>query len=397
MVDARWLLCVFLVTSCQDQRASTPPAGTRDSAGVEIVETGTPVWKSTSKWTVDAEPFVSIGEADGDDPYLFSRIVGVVRRTDGTIVVADGGARELREFDSTGRFLSSKGRRGPGPAEFGSLHRMARCGSSEIWVDAGSRISIWSITLEYLREFTVPNSIMWPLVCFGGTGLLVKRDIGVRGSDFGGEREPPRNTIFFDSLHLMVRDSMGRSRRDLMDIPLRAYVHVAKGGTLYGISHPFGRSTLLAPDGPNLVIGYAERLEVNTYSRAGVLLRIARGPSEDLTLGAVWRREFEKAALVGPAKDARELLKIAGDPMPSTIPAYSALKIDRDGNIWVKRFALPGHSTDRWGVFDRDGRFLGHVAVPAGLDVYEIGPDYVLGSETDSLDVPRVRGYRLHR
>ena len=396
MVDARWLLCVVLVTSCQHQRAPTPSAGTHDSAGVEIVETDTPVWKSTSKWTVDAEPFVSIGEAEGDDPYLFSRIEGSVRRTDGTIVVADGSARELREFDSTGRFLSSKGRRGPGPAEFGSIHGMARCGSSEIWVDAGSRISIWSVNLEYLREFTVPDNIMWPLVCFGGTGLLVKRDIGSEG-DFGGEGEPPRNTISFDSLHLMVLDSMGGSRHDLMDIPLWAYVYVPKGRTLYGIIHPFGRSTLLAPDGPNVVIGYAERLEVNTFSRTGVLLRIARGPSEDLTLGAAWRREFEKAALVGPEKDARELVKIAGDPMPSTIPAYSALKIDRDSNIWVKRFALPGHSTDRWGVFDRGGRFLGHVAVPAGLEVYEIGPDYVLGSETDSLYVQRVRGYRLHR
>lgn len=397
MVDARWLLCVLLLTSCEDQHASTSPAGTRDSAGVEIVETGTPVWKSTSPWTVDTEPFVSIGEEDGDEPYLFSRIAGVIRRTDATIVVADGGARELREFDSTGRFLSSKGRRGPGPAEFGSLHRMARCGSSDIWVDAGSRIPIWSVKLEYLREFTVQDNIMWPLACFGGTGLLVKRDIGVRGSDFGGEGGPPRNTIFFDSLHLMVLDSTGRSRRDLMAIPLRAYVHVAKEGTLYGIRHPFGRSTLLAPDGPNLVIGYAERLEVNTYSRAGVLLRIARGPSEDLALGAVWRRAFEEAPLVGPAREARELLEIAGYPMPPTIPAYSALTVDRDGNIWVKRFALPGPSTNRWGVFGRDGRFLGHVAVPAGLEVYEIGPDYVLGTETDSLYVQRVRGYRLHR
>jgi hypothetical protein len=195
----------------------------------------------------------------------------------------------------------------------------------------------------------------------------------------------------------MVLDSVGRSRRDLMDIPLRAYVHVANGGTLYGITHPFGRSTLLAPDGPNVVVGFAERLEVHTYSRAGVLLRIARGPPEDLTLGAAWRREFEEAALVGQAKEARELVEIAGDPMPSTTPAYSALKVDRDGNIWVRRFALPGQSTDSWGVFGRDGRFLGHVAVPAGLEVHDIGPDYILGIETDSSYVERVHGYRLHR
>lgn len=396
MVEARWLLSLVLVTSCRHQGAPTSSAGTRDSAGIEIVETSTPVWGRTSEWTVDAEPFVAIGEAEGDDPYLFSRIEGAVRRTDGTIVVADGSTRELRGFDSTGRFLSSQGRRGPGPAEFGSIGGMARCGSSEIWVDARSRISIWSVDLEYLREFTVPDNITRPLVCFGGSGLLVNRIIG-GGSDFGGREEPPLNTITFRRLHLMVLDSTGGSRHDLMDIISGTYLYVRKGSTVNGIAHPFGRSTLLAPDGPNLVIGSAERLEVNTYSRAGELLRIARGPSEDLTLDAAWSREFNEAALVGPAKDARELVKIAGDPMPSTIPAYSALKVDRDGNIWVRRFALPGQSTDRWGVFGRDGRFLGHVVVPAGLEVHDIGPGYILGSETDSSYIERVYGYRLHR
>jgi hypothetical protein len=360
------------------------------------VETGTPVWEPTSEWTVDAEPFISIGEAEGDDPYLFSRIEGAVRRVDGTVIVADGSTRELREFDPTGRFLSSRGRRGPGPAEFGSIRDMARCGSNEIWVDAGSRLSVWSIDLEYLREFTVPDNITRPLVCFGGSGLLVNRIIG-GGSDFGGGEDPPLNTIAFRRLHLMVLDSTGGSRRDLMDIISGTYLYVRNGSTAYGIPHPFGRSTLLAPDGPNVVVGFAERLEVHTYSRAGVLLRIARGPPEDLTLGAAWRREFEEAALVGQAKEARELVEIAGDPMPSTTPAYSALKVDRDGNIWVRRFALPGQSTDSWGVFGRDGRFLGHVAVPAGLEVHDIGPDYILGIETDSSYVERVHGYRLHR
>ncbi|MEO8453061.1 MAG: hypothetical protein ABI647_24945 [Gemmatimonadota bacterium] len=390
MIDARWLLCVVLVTACQQQRAPASPPGTHDSAGVEIVETSTPAWDSTSAWTVEAEPFLSIGEAEGDDPYLFSRIEGAIRRNDGSIVVADGGAREFREFDSTGQFLAAKGRRGPGPAEFGSIHGVARCGTKEIWVDAGSRISIWSVDLKYLHEFKVPDNVMWPLVCFGGSGLLVKRDLG-------GDREPPRNTIYFDSLHLMVRDSMGESRHDLMDIPLWAYMNVSKDRSVYGILHPLGRTTLLASDGQNLVIGYAERLELNTYSRAGVLLRIARGPSEDLTLNSAWRRDFERAELVGREKEARELVKIAGDPMPATVPAYSALKVDRDGNMWVRRFELAGHTTNRWGVFGRDGRFLGHVAVPARLEILEIGPGYILGGETDSLYVQRIRAYRLHR
>jgi hypothetical protein len=131
---------VPLACACSEQRASLSLVQVRDSAGISIVETSQPAWGTERGWTVDAAPFISIGETDGDDPYLFDRIRGTFRRRDGSIVVADGGTRELREFDSTGRFVGAKGQRGPGPGEFGSIStacaswysspRAARAGTS---------------------------------------------------------------------------------------------------------------------------------------------------------------------------------------------------------------------------------------------------------------------------
>ena len=40
---------------------------------------------------------------------------------------------------------------------------------------------------------------------------------------------------------------------------------------------------------------------------------------------------------------------------------------------------------------------MGRVAVPVGLEVHEIGPDYVLGVELGDFDVPFVRRYPLTR
>jgi hypothetical protein len=382
-----WILAVAVLAACGSPQAPAPALTSRDSAGVSLVETRTPVWDNAAPWTVDTTPTFTVGEAEGEEPYLFSYITGAIRRDDGTIVVADGATRELRVFDSTGRFILAKGRRGPGPGEFGAIHRIARCGASELWVDAGSRISVWNTQLEYLREFPVTDNIMWPLVCFGGTGLLVKRDIGI-GVD------PPVNTMYFDSLNLMVVDSVGASRHDLMPIPLWEYINVPSKRIGF---HPFGRSTVLAGDGSNLVLGFAERLEIETYTREGQLLRVARGPNEDLSLTAAIRDEYRSAPLAGQAKVLREALEAAGNPMPRTIPAYTELKVDAEGNVWVKRFDSPGGSTNRWGVFGRGGEFLGHVQFPQGLEVFEIGPDYVLGQSRDTLSVGRVQLHILRK
>lgn len=390
MPRAALLAALALLAACADAPNAVPAFATRDSAGVSIIETGLPLWDSVPGWTVDTVPFFSVGQEDGEDPYMIGFSAGAFLRDDGSVVVADGRNRELRLFDADGRYLETKGRKGPGPGEFSQIERIARCGTNEIWISAGSRISVWSAQLEYLREFKVVNNIMWPLICFDGTGLLVKRDIG-------HVEEDPVNTITMDSLHLMVVDSVGNAPQDLMDIPLWDYILVKteKGGL--GFPHPFGRSTLLGQQGGELLIGFAEQLDVNRYTKAGKLVRIVRGPAEDLTLTSAILKQYADADLDRGELQYREGLAGAGNPMPETIPAYIALEIDREGNIWVQRWHVPGLPDTRWGVFRADGRFLGYLELPAGIRVHEIGADYVLGTMTDSVYTQRVQAFRIRK
>jgi hypothetical protein len=52
----------------------------------------------------------------------------------------------------------------------------------------------------------------------------------------------------------------------------------------------------------------------------------------------------------------------------------------------------------RWAALTQTGTFVGDVDLPGGLEVSEIGEDYVLGIETLLRDgSQRVRAYRLHR
>lgn len=385
-----FLVLAACLLGCSDQATIARDTVTRDSAGVTILETAVAAWGDDSPWSVDTVPFLAIGQEDGEDRYLFGRVSGAVRRLDGSIVVGDFFERQLRLFDAQGRFVSAHGRRGPGPGEFSSLNRIATCGADEIWIDSSSRISVWGLDLEFRREFAAADTPMWPLTCFDGHGLLVMQDRNFQD-------EPPFNTIYTDSLQLMVVDSLGQSRHDLFIIPLWSRVAVRDGRSVMGFVHPLAPTTVLRGSGQHLVVGRSAQLQLDEYALDGRLVRSSRGPAEDFAFTGAVRDAYRSAPLTGTDSMWRRLLEIAGDPMPEQIPAFSDLVIDSEGNAWVRRFVVPGSSEHRWGIFDRTGAFLGHVALPEDLEVFEIGEDYVLGRAPDSLGVEQVRLHRLKR
>lgn len=83
---------------------------------------------------------------------------------------------------------------------------------------------------------------------------------------------------------------------------------------------------------------------------------------------------------------------------PPTVPAYTALLVDRQDNLWVRLFPRSEENLVRWLIFSPTGAELGQVDLPGTLAVNEIGIDYVLGVETKLPEGGQtVRLYRLHR
>jgi hypothetical protein len=92
----------------------------------------------------------------------------------------------------------------------------------------------------------------------------------------------------------------------------------------------------------------------------------------------------------------REALEEQGFPLPETMPAITALHVDPEGFLWARRFAPPGTTDERWAVFGPDA-FIGHVVLPAGFALTDIGTDWVLGVETSELGSQRIVLYSLLR
>ena len=70
---------------------------------------------------------------------------------------------------------------------------------------------------------------------------------------------------------------------------------------------------------------------------------------------------------------------------------------DPAGYLWVLEYRMFGEGDAVWTVFDPEGRIQGLVETPAGLNIFEIGEDYVLGSAEDELAVEHVQVWASDR
>ena len=384
-------LALAALLACPGGERGAPASVQRDSAGITIVESSRAAWDNAAGWTVDTASTTAIGTADGEPPYLFSRVVGATRLPDGRVVVADGASSQLRFFDSTGVFIRAVGRAGQGPGEFEHMRRLGRCGADSLFAfDLHWQAKVFTPDGTLAREVVTrePGSTRGPYA-------LACSPAGVFAISGWGDALTARPIGFYRSMaKVWVLDRDGRETAMLGE-------HVASEriGTEFGSGpHPFGRHTSLAVADSAVLLGSGERFEVRRYSRDGTLQRIQRGPPEDLSITPSMIDAYRAAQLaqVPPERRPARERALAEMPMPDGLPAFTALLTDADNHLWAQRFSPEGTTRERWGVFAPDGSFLGHVELPRGLTLLEVGRDYVLGLVKDAEGVERIQIHALH-
>ena len=122
-----------------------PQVQVEDSAGILIVENASPPQGSRLGWRMGSEPTVSIGEVDGEEPYLLHVAWDATRPGDGRIVVANTSTQELRVFDARGAYITTWGGAGEGPGEFTELWQV------EGW--PGDSIVAWTAPRQGISVF----------------------------------------------------------------------------------------------------------------------------------------------------------------------------------------------------------------------------------------------------
>ena len=393
------LLIGALLPACRTE-AHDSAFTSRDSAGIRILESQSPLWTAGAGVWLDTASVVRIGAQGGEEAYQLFRVYSALRLDNGSIVVANSGTHELRFYDGQGAFLRATGRSGEGPGEFSeySSMRMHRTPSGEIAVeDNDVRFHLFDVTGDFRRTVRLdpgPSGtrafLTGPLSDGSWVALLP-------GGAFRGQ---PGEVVTgqFRYARYSVEGEQGRVLLTTHDRP--RYVHQA-----YGVVHypyiPFAAEQLVATRGATLLALDGAKSEIRILDTLGLLRDLIRWTRPAPTRTASVYHRYVEADLQGSDPQQRRLdedfYNTSGLPIPEYVPAYQTILVDREGTVWLERFRLPWEESPVWDLVDQHGRWLGPVRTPDGLRIYDVGDDYLLGLERDSLGVEQVVLFHLKR
>jgi hypothetical protein len=371
-----------------DSASPEPQVVRTDSAGVELVRyAGLP---AVPEWTVDVDSFLSIGVAEGDAPYELSSVTSVDGTSDGHIVVAETGTREIRIFDENGRFIRTLGRSGEGPGEFGWLDWSV--------VMPGDSILAWDGRLRRLTVFAPTGEVSRiERVSVAGAHLWMSEDGFPDGSLLIVMIEDAAGTY----ATLDPVDSAGP--QPLLTMSERG-IYTDQEGRFWSIPFMPRHAVTLSPDRVYATSG--EAFSFRGYRLDGPLaIDVSVGyaprpitPEEIATYKAERRAELrereERAAQRGMVINQPPLDDL---PYPDVYPVLDDIRTDAEGMIWVREYVPADSAPQTWHVFDRAGEYRARVRLPSGLHVLEIERDAIYGRWTDELGVRSARVYPLSR
>ena len=144
------------------------------------------------------------------------------------------------------------------------------------------------------------------------------------------------------------------------------------------------------------------QIEGQRYDVGGVLQRIIRRTHAPQPISAEHRSQFletrrnDLANMPPGIRSAQEAV-LEEIPFPESFPAFKGLRVDSEGNLWVRDYPVPGTNLSSYSVFDATGHLLGPVHLPHSLTPFDIGNDYILGRYKDPDDVEYIHLYELRK
>ena len=386
---------VFVLVGCGGN-GKAPAFLVRDSSGIQIVESFRPAWEAGSGWVVGNAPALRLGVVDGDPALQFDGVTGLARLGDGTVVVADGGSQEIRFFESAGALKAIVGGPGEGPGEFTGLSGLGAGSGGEVWAyDFSLRRITWMNGSGDVEDFTSLGPMPPILNSVGplADGTFVLRQL------WGATQvsEATRTGLRRDQVAFVRFDGEGALLDTVGLFPGREVYLTDENGRGVMSTPPFARNSVGTIWQGGIVIGTQDSFELASYGPGGEVTRVVRIPDWDVTLGPGDLEEYVQTRLEEVPPEGRPGVRqeLEAMPAPDNRPAFGGLLADEAGNLWVGEWSLYPAIPRRWTVLDPSGRWLGEMVMPGGFFPFAIGEDWLLGVETDDLDVQYVVIYPL--
>ncbi|MEX0891169.1 MAG: hypothetical protein WEB88_03290, partial [Gemmatimonadota bacterium] len=347
-----------------------------------------------------------LGARDGERPDVFGRIARAVERSDGSIVVADALAAEIKAFGADGTHLWTAGGAGGGPGEFsGTLGDVTLLPGDDVLVShrGGQDMPIFDADGRYARTLSLavfgipefpPEGVRAPPAIVSVLGTLADGTIvGTPGAPQPTPvtpAQPGRATY-----QVAYYDQAGQVRDTVGTFPLSERVEHEGRVVTVGLSP----SSSVAVGRDRFVVGLQDAFEVRSFGPDASLTSILRvaAPPREIDDGV--RSCYVEALLANaPNEQVRTRMRqqYATRPLAATLPAFNQIHIDAADRLWVQEFVHPCESREpRWWVLDADGAWLAETSIPEDFRIVHIGVDYITGIVRDEFDVEYVERRRI--
>ena len=392
-----WTVAVVALYACGVGGSSEQPTFVeRDSAGVRIVESRRPAWSASDAWTVSSTPVLQIGVVEGDPHYQFFRIAGARRLTSGEIVVADGGAREIRWYDRNGHFIRSVGGPGDGPGEYQWLGGVIGLPGDSILAQDPQRhrVSIYDPSGRLIRSWVIQplrTYVMPPPIGRVRDGHFVAMTES-QSSPYGYVRYQALLVRYLDSAVVDTIAQLAGGEAYYVRCPTHPNA-ICNYGPLFAVQ------IHAAVSGDRIAIGNGDEYAVSVFDPSGALAAVYRRviPREKLPEAWITTLIDSSVGMQRPQDQPAVRRTLEDMPRREYVPAYTSLLFDQLGWLWVARTIGPSDATRPWDVFDPTGRFQGTLTLPAAVRVTQIDQEYILGVRADANQVEYVVLYELAR
>ena len=360
----------------------------------------------TSRWAVQGEPELRIGETFGADEYLFVFPQGARVLSDGRIAVTEGSNRDfwIRYYGADGRFQASAGGFGDGPFEFRQGARIFERlpGDSLFVATSRRRFSVFGPGGEGVRTGRFDQTPDPVLGLADASHLAVLRWRLISGRGVG-----PGMTVA-DQQVALVDLNTGATVGDLEAGRSRGLF--GDGGLILHL--PFEPTPLWAIGGGHVWSASSADRTIQGMSTQGAAVAVTVS-WEPRAISRTDEGAWRDRDLGGTTGQRRRAFQQHHRRVrfPDTMPTIGGLEVDSSGNLWVLKYEPPWSDVPlEWEVFAPDGRLLATVSAPLSVvpdlrgesplgstAVLDIGADYILVRTRDELGVSRIAKHAVQR
>lgn len=306
---------------------------------------------------------MAIDESSMPKDTYFEGFVRVASDDEGNVYACDFRANDIKKFDSSGKFVKTIGRQGPGPGEFAMPYGIAATADRLfVWELGNRRLSVLTRDGKFIKAESIQFSEGSPqkMRTLPNGDLIVERETIY----FADQNKPQDCSIGVYSPEL-------ERKKIVYTQPVwrNKYRIIESMGT--NIIQPFSPLVYwdVSPDG-KIVIGYSKNYEIGIFGAGGEKISSFNHPFEPIKVTAEDKEAFFAGMTYssgGTVKQGAPDFIVKETEFPRTKPPFFNLVVDSEGNILVfpHRQNRDEENND-FDAFEPDGKFIANVQVIEG-------------------------------